>query len=73
MAVAVIKVHFKNGFFVPMGYEFALTLLAVNISLMLTGGGCFSLDGLLWGGQESPATKPLPAKTESPTSAPPKP
>jgi len=77
MAVAVIKVHFKNGFFMPMGYEFALTLLAVNISLMLTGGGCYSLDGLIWGGEEPRMTKPLPAravpaKTESPTSAPPK-
>lgn len=44
MAVAVVKVHgsaelfLKNG-----GYEYALTLFAVCISLLLSGSGKFSL------------------------------
>jgi putative oxidoreductase len=46
MAVAILAVHFKNGFFMPTGYEYALTLLGANICLMLTGAGAYSVDGL---------------------------
>jgi putative oxidoreductase len=46
MTVAILLVHFKNGFFMPTGYEYALTLLSANICLMLTGAGVYSVDGL---------------------------
>jgi putative oxidoreductase len=45
MAVAIWKVHLANGFFLPGGYEFSLTLIGVLVALMLTGPGAFSVDG----------------------------
>ncbi len=47
MAVAILTVHGPNGFFLPRGYEFALTLLAANVALALLGSGEASLDRLL--------------------------
>ncbi len=46
MLVAVLGVHFKNGFFLPQGYEYALTLLVVNVGLVLAGSGTPSVDAL---------------------------
>jgi len=44
MIVAIIKVHWHDGFFNQTGgVEFPLTLLAAAICLTLAGGGCFSL------------------------------
>ncbi len=45
MLVALITVHMKNGFFVPGGIEFPLTLLAALICLAISGGGSFSRKG----------------------------
>lgn len=45
MAVAIWKVHLANGFFLPDGYEFALTIFGALVALMLTGPGAFSVDG----------------------------
>lgn len=45
MAVAIWKVHFANGFFLPAGYEYNLALIGALVSLMLTGAGAFSIDG----------------------------
>jgi putative oxidoreductase len=45
MAVAILKVHLANGFFLPGGYEFALTLIGALVALILTGPGAFSVDG----------------------------
>lgn len=44
MLGAVLFVHFRNGFFLPSGFEFAFTLLGANLALLLAGAGRFSLD-----------------------------
>jgi len=48
MLVAIFSVHFVNGLFMSNnGYEFALALLAISISLMFSGAGKVSVDNLL--------------------------
>lgn len=47
MLVAILTVHLRAGFFLPDGYEFALTLLAANVALALLGSGEASVDRLL--------------------------
>jgi putative oxidoreductase len=47
MAVAVFVVHLKGGFFLPAGFEYALTLLVANVALALTGAGAFALDNVV--------------------------
>lgn len=46
MLVAILKVHLKGGFFMPAGYEFALTLLVANVALLIAGAGTPSVDAL---------------------------
>lgn len=47
MLVAILAVHLKEGFFLPKGFEFALTLLGSNVALALLGSGEASVDRLL--------------------------
>jgi putative oxidoreductase len=47
MLGAMAFVHFKNGFFLPTGFEFAFTLLGVSIAVMLGGAGIASVDGMI--------------------------
>lgn len=47
MVVAILTVHLRAGFFLPDGFEFALTLLAANVALILLGSGEASVDRLL--------------------------
>ncbi|MFT5294730.1 MAG: putative oxidoreductase [Colwellia sp.] len=48
MLVAIYSVHFVNGLFMSAnGYEFALALLAISVSLVISGAGKFSVDNLL--------------------------
>lgn len=48
MLMAVAKFHWKNGFLsAHHGYEYPLSLLAVAITLGLTGPGNYSVDALL--------------------------
>jgi len=39
MAVAIWKVHFKNGLMGPMGYEFPLAVGTIAFALLCFGGG----------------------------------
>ncbi|WP_129691758.1 DoxX family protein [Gottfriedia acidiceleris] len=49
MAMAIIKVHAPNGIWATSnGYEYNLTLLAVAISVVLTGPGKYALDTFLF-------------------------
>jgi putative oxidoreductase len=45
MLVALLLVHLPNGFFLPGGVEFVLTLLAGSLALASLGPGPLSLDG----------------------------
>jgi putative oxidoreductase len=47
MLVGIVTVHLRAGFFLPDGYEFALTLLAANVALAMLGSGEASLGRLL--------------------------
>ena len=48
MIVAIVAVHLKNGFFnTNGGYEFNLALVGIALTLLIAGGGAYSLDGLL--------------------------
>lgn len=48
MLVAIFAVHFSQGFFLDKGgYEYALALLALSVSLVFSGAGRASLDRAL--------------------------
>jgi putative oxidoreductase len=47
MAVAVLKVHLSAGFFLPRGFEFALTMCAASCALALEGPGPAALGRIL--------------------------
>lgn len=48
MLVAIFSVHIANGLFMSNnGYEFALSLLAITVSLAISGAGRASLDRYL--------------------------
>jgi len=44
MGIVIWKVHFKNGFTAPGGYEFPLALVAIAFTLMCYGGGPFGFN-----------------------------
>lgn len=48
MLVAIFSVHIHNGLFMSNnGYEYALALFAVAVSLVMSGGGRVSVDALI--------------------------
>ena len=55
MLGAILFVHLAAGFFLPNGYEFALSLLGSSALLALTGAGAYSADALIGrrGGSET--------------------
>lgn len=59
MLVALVAVHAKNGFFLPEGGEYVLTLLAALVTIRLAGPGALALDNLMarrGRGREAPAS-----------------
>jgi putative oxidoreductase len=44
MLTAIFGVLWPNGFFVPKGFEYPLTILAICIALLISGGGAASVD-----------------------------
>ncbi|HLO27451.1 MAG TPA: DoxX family protein [Geobacteraceae bacterium] len=56
MAVAIYRVHLANGFFLNLsclpgrgqGMEYDIALLGMALALVLTGGGKWSVDRMLW-------------------------
>lgn len=57
MVVAIVMVHFPNGFFMNWsgkqageGIEYHLLVIAIALALMIKGGGRWSLDRLFSGG-----------------------
>ncbi len=46
MLVAVLAVHLQGGFFLPKGFEYALTLLAASVALALVGPGAAAVDAV---------------------------
>jgi len=52
MLTAVVGVHLPSGFFAAnRGYEYPLTLLAMSLALLISGGGQASIDRALSGGR----------------------
>ena len=47
MLGAILLVHLAGGFFLPAGYEFALTLFATCLAIVLAGPGSLSVDAAL--------------------------
>ena len=53
MLVAIFSVHISNGLFMANnGYEYALTLMIVSLTLLIQGAGSYSVDNLLTRGTE---------------------
>jgi putative oxidoreductase len=52
MLTAIVGVHSK-AFFLPSGMEYALTIFAVAIALLISGGGAASIDRALSGGRRT--------------------
>ncbi len=47
MVLAIFTVHLKSGFFMPAGFEYALSLLGASISIALTGARTAAVDVLI--------------------------
>lgn len=63
MAVATVTVHLPNGFFLPNGYEFALTLLLANLAVTMTGAGAYSVDAWIAGRRRVVASREVATRT----------
>jgi putative oxidoreductase len=57
MAVAIWKIHWKNGMFAKGGYEFPLTLATVAFALIFLGAGPIALDAVRGRGTGTRKTK----------------
>ena len=61
MLGAIFFVHLPAGFFLPNGYEFALSLLGSSVLLALTGAGAYSLDAVLESRRDAAPAESVPA------------
>ncbi len=50
MITAIVSTHWP-AFFVPKGIEFPMSLLAISLALLISGGGMASVDKALAGGR----------------------
>ncbi len=55
MLGAIVTVHLANGFFLPNGMEFALTLLGANVALVVGGPGMATIADV-WNRRARPAS-----------------
>jgi putative oxidoreductase len=53
MVGAIVFVHGRNGFFLPMGFEYPLLLLAANVAILISGPGSYAIDDRLWSSRDS--------------------
>ena len=61
MAGAIVLVHAKGGFFLPHGFEYALTMLLLSVAVLFGGPGRYSIDAALHRERyELPVARPLP-------------
>jgi putative oxidoreductase len=51
MLTAIIGVHWKVGFFAPGGFEYPMSLMAMCLALLISGGGMASIDHAITGGR----------------------
>jgi putative oxidoreductase len=51
MLTVIIGYQWKGGWFAPAGIEYPVTLLAMSLSLLITGGGAASIDRNLSSGR----------------------
>jgi putative oxidoreductase len=51
MLAAIIGVHWPGGFFAPGGIEYPMSLLAMSLALLISGGGIASVDRSLSSGR----------------------
>ena len=63
MLGAIGFVHLNNGFFLPNGYEYALSLALSSLALVFAGAGEYSLDALI-GRKAGVQTKLVSNETE---------
>ena len=57
MAVAIAKMHFKNGLLGENGYQFPMSLAAIAFALIFFGAGPISLDAIRGGGRSFSSSK----------------
>jgi len=62
MLVATAVVHLPNGYFLPNGAEFALTLLLASVALTQTGAGRYSIDARLFSPKPAAASVNIPVR-----------
>jgi putative oxidoreductase len=69
MLVAVMAVHFKNGFFAPTGFEYPGTLAMIALGIIIMGPGKFSLDRAVFWNERVRIAKPQSTVRSIPNSS----